>query len=225
MGERFPVEDLPGEDPFEDQEGLDEVGPIDIVLSPAIAESLRRVTVSHGELVVHQVAEALRQHALLLEPSKVTSGVLCRMALYDGSGLKGFDGPRIDERWLVDAMRNEMEQDLEDERGAVPLATPVETRFEYLAETLGMPMELARKACVTINQLDSHPRTAFFEVALMRCPIEEVAEKNGESAGHWWEALGAAAHSLTEQAWTIDIARLQSKTKVEPFDLRGGVGG
>ena len=225
MGEKQPFEDGHEGDPFEEFEGAEEAEPFDIVLSPLVFERLERVTARAQGAVADMVATALRARALLLDPSRVSTGILCRMALYDGPVAKPAHRTPIEERWVAAAMQEELERDLEDERNKVPIQAPVDSRFAFLSGTLGVPMELARMACVTINQLEDRPRRAFFDLAVLLEPIEVAVAHEWQDRRSLLEALDEALQQLAQYAWAIDPEILRKARSATPFDLQGGIHG
>jgi len=73
-----------------------------------------------------------------------------------------------------------IQEDREEELSGTPCADPEDVRFAFLAETLGIPMALARRACVAFNYLPERVRCAYFAVLVQGKTVNRyVAEGHG----------------------------------------------
>lgn len=73
-----------------------------------------------------------------------------------------------------------IQEDREEELSGIPCADPDDVRFAFLAETLGIPIALARRACVAFNYLPERVRCAYFAVLVQGKTVNRyVAEGHG----------------------------------------------
>jgi hypothetical protein len=73
-----------------------------------------------------------------------------------------------------------IQEDRQEELSGIPCADADDVRFVFLAETLGIPKALARRACVAFNYLPERVRCAYFAVLVQGKTVNRyVAEGHG----------------------------------------------
>lgn len=73
-----------------------------------------------------------------------------------------------------------MREDREEERSGIPAEEPWDARYAWVAETLGLEPELARRACIAFNDLPRDVRQAYFAISVEHKSLNRwVAEGNG----------------------------------------------
>ena len=209
-------------DPFEAYQEGDGEDEFELDIDPELVDRVRELEKREGEKVALEVAHLLRRRAWLLEPVRVVTGALCRMALYDGVDLPQAERRPFLREQVERAMESELVRDREDERAGVPVGLPMETRFEHLAASLGVPLELTRAVCVTMNEAVPPTRELFFEAVVMRRPLEEIALESSRSTKELRSSLAEATRNLSRGVWPIDPRALRLDEKLNPFDLMGG---
>lgn len=78
------------------------------------------------------------------------------------------------------SMEELIQEDREAELSGIPCADEENGRYAFLAETLGIPHAMARRACVAFNYLPTRVRCAYFAIMVLGKSINRhVAEGNG----------------------------------------------
>ena len=222
MSERADIPAPDEEDPFREFEGPPDAEGLEPQFSPHTLDELRRTVDEDWELVARRVAIALRTCAWLLEPREVVSAALCRMLLYNEEPRATSEKGAFIDAQIEASMKSELTRDQEEERASVPITLPVQKRFSFLAEALGIPMETTRTACIVLNDAEQPLRGAFFECVLMRREVDDYAANSGHTSAEVLALLETTLERLDQEVWAIDPAILQSGRHIEPFNLDGG---
>jgi len=122
----------------------------------------------------------LQESALLLDLSRLHLRALARVA-HRAPHYRG--EPPLGE-WLTDRIEDSIQDLLEEDRDAERLGTlpqtPVDHRYRFVSELLGLEVSLARRTCVAFNDLPSEVRCAWFAVAVLGKSVNRyVAEGHG----------------------------------------------
>ena len=122
----------------------------------------------------------LEESAYLLDLPRLHLRVLARIA-HRGSHYRG-DPPLAE--WLSqrieDSIHELLEEDRDAERQGLLPQVPMDPRYKFVSELLGMEPLLARRACVAFNVLPLEVRCAWFAIAVHGTSVNRyVAEGHG----------------------------------------------
>ena len=226
---RDPDHDVPGgsdesweNDPWHlDDESTDPLHGLQWLLSPQMKKALETFRLDDPARVVQQVATRMRERAHLVDQSRLFMGTLTRIAMYyetyDGEiPARDWVGERIDE-----AMHDQIVRDREDERRGLPILSPYQPRFEYLAGALGIPFEYTRMACIVVNSRPEDERRVFFETILMRRSISRLVSRGLGTRAELEAKLRSCLEALAESGVGFDLKTFQPRKGGKPFDIEG----
>lgn len=120
------------------------------------------------------VAERLNTSRRLLDAERVTLRTLARVARFACR----YRGRPEFETWLVERCDEAIDDILDEEREAAAssFASEPSEAFTLLAEPLGIEAQVARRACVAVNDCTFEERDAFFALVLEARPLDQVAQ-------------------------------------------------
>ena len=191
MGPRIPSPDRGGA-PDESRPGDDEARGNDEGARPSeepgnallrggsSREILERIFEGDPLEIEARCRERIESRAYLLDAGRLHLRAVARVARA-APGWKG--EPSLAEFIMerIDYSAQELiQEDREEELSGTPPADPQDPRFTLLTETLGIPIALARRACVAFNYLPERVRCAYFAVLVRGKTVNRyVAEGHG----------------------------------------------
>lgn len=191
MGPRIPSRD-PGVPPDEPRPGDDEPQsdenagePSDepgnaLLRGESAREILKRLLDGDPLELGARCRDRIETRAYLLDVARLHLRAVARVA----RAAQGRDGRMSLGEFIMErieySMQELIQEDREEELSGIPCADPEDGRFAFLAETLGIPTALARRACVAFNYLPERVRCAYFAVLVQGKTVNRyVAEGHG----------------------------------------------
>ncbi len=193
------------------------------LLSPQMQKALETFRLEDPAQVVQQIVTRMRERAHLVDQSRLFMGTLTRIAMY----YETYDGEIPPREWvgerIDEAMQDQIVRDREEERRGLPILSPYQPRFEYLAGALGIPFEYTRMACIVVNSRPDDERRVFFETIMMRRSISRLVSRGLGTRAQLEAKLRSCLQALAESGVGFDLSTFHPKKRGKPFDL-GGMG-
>ena len=164
-----------------EQPETDEAFPGQLVLSGrSPSEVLRRLCNGDPLDFAGRTLKRIRERALLMDSARLAM----RSMAYVAHGAPSYRGDPALAPWIdkqIDrAIQDFLEEDAYEEASGKPLGEPVDERYAFLVDLLGIPPAKARKACITFNGLPNKDRRTFWAICVEGKSIHRyVAEGHG----------------------------------------------
>lgn len=146
---------------------------------PTALELLRQLGPGDPLRLGAAVRGRLGLRAFLLDPERVTAKALAHAAFELARDRVRAASPARIADWVDQAIADELEEDLEEERQKLPWTRKAGELQRVLTERLGIEPGLTRSVCVVFNGLPTRVRRVFFGAVVQRLSLEELA-----AAGH-----------------------------------------
>lgn len=144
------------------------------------SEILRRLCTGDPLDFSGRTMRRIRERAFLMDSARLA---MRSMAYVAHDALKYRGEPALTpwiETQIDRAIQDFLEEDAYDEASGRPLNEPVDERYSFLVDLLGIPPSKARKACITFNGLPNKDRRTFWAVCVEGKSIHRyVAEGHG----------------------------------------------
>jgi hypothetical protein len=159
----------------------EEAFPGQLVLSGSSpSEVLRRLCTGDPLDFTGRTMRRIRERAVLMDSARLA---MRSMAYVAHSALAYRGDPELTpwiETQIDRAIQDFLEEDAYEEASGKPLSEPVDERYKFLVDLLGIPPAKARKACITFNGLPNKDRRTFWAVCVEGKSIHRyVAEGHG----------------------------------------------
>jgi hypothetical protein len=158
-----------------------ETFPGQLLLSgPSPSAILRRICDGDPLDFAGRTMRRIRERAFLMDSARLA----LRSMAYAAHSAPSYCGepalsPWIDKQ-IDQAIQDFLEEDAYEEASGQPLTEPVDERYAFLVDLLGIPPAKARKACITFNGLPNKDRRTFWAVCVEGTSIHRyVAEGHG----------------------------------------------
>ncbi|MCB9902931.1 MAG: hypothetical protein H6831_00845 [Planctomycetes bacterium] len=144
------------------------------------SEILRRLCNGDPLDFAGRTLQRIRERALLMDSARLAM----RSMAYVAHAGRAYRGEPSLAQWIdqqIDrAIQDFLEEDAYEEASGKPLGEPVDERYAFLVDLLGIPPAKARKACIVFNGLPNKDRRTFWAVCVEGKSIHRyVAEGHG----------------------------------------------